>query len=169
MASNKKPRKKYRPKGVRLDNLAYICESFSPVTSHKHIALDLRIKNHEAMAALTTGTATREDWDILVAAFNMTEAFYRLGIGAEYKAEVKLGLDALHAVGKRSLTLGGRFVLRSEEMRALNTALELHDAQLDVATLRDMERAIEIVNNEFRLKKMRSVVDRTPELTASAA
>lgn len=168
MAANKKPRKKYRPKGVRLDNLAYIRESFSPVTAHQHIALDLRIKNHEAMTALTKGTATRADWDILVAAFNMTEAFYRLGIGADYKEEVKLGLDALHAVGKRSLTLGGRFVLRSDEMKALNMALELHDAQLDVATLRDMERAIEIVNNEFRLKKMRSVVDCQEKLAQAA-
>lgn len=168
MAANKKPRKKYRPKGVRLDNLAYIQESFSPVASHEHIALDLRIKNHEAMTALTKGTATRADWDILVAAFNMTEAFYRLGIGADYKDEVKLGLDALHAVGKRSLTLSGRFIPRAGEMQALNTALELHDAQLDVATLRDMERAIDIVNKERQLGRMRSVVDCSAKMAQAA-
>jgi hypothetical protein len=52
----------------------------------------------------------------------------------------------------------GQFVLKSEEMKALNTIMELHDAQLEVITLKDMERAYKIVVEEFRQRKMRPIV-----------
>jgi hypothetical protein len=52
----------------------------------------------------------------------------------------------------------GRFILKAEEMNALNEAMELHDAQLEVITLKDMENAIKLVNEELRQKKMRSIV-----------
>jgi hypothetical protein len=37
----------------------------------------------------------------------------------------------------------------------------LHDAQLEVITLKDMENAIKVVNEEFRQRKMRPIVERT--------
>jgi hypothetical protein len=43
-------------------------------------------------------------------------------------------------------------------MKALNTIMELHDAQLEVITLKDMERAYKIVVEEFRQRKMRPIV-----------
>jgi hypothetical protein len=36
--------------------------------------------------------------------------------------------------------------------------MELHDAQLEVITLKDMENAINLVNEELRQKKMRPIV-----------
>jgi hypothetical protein len=36
--------------------------------------------------------------------------------------------------------------------------MELHDAQLEVITLKDMENATKLVVEEFRQKKMRSIV-----------
>jgi hypothetical protein len=36
--------------------------------------------------------------------------------------------------------------------------MELHDAQLEVITLKDMERAYKIVVEEFRQRKMRPIV-----------
>jgi hypothetical protein len=38
--------------------------------------------------------------------------------------------------------------------------MELHDAQLEVITLKDMENAINLVNEELRQKKMRPIVKR---------
>jgi hypothetical protein len=73
---------------------------------------------------------------------------------------VSTGLDSLHAVGKRGAPIG-RFILRSEEMRALNTLMELHDAQMDVITVKDMERAFKIVDEEYKQRKMRPIVERT--------
>jgi hypothetical protein len=45
-------------------------------------------------------------------------------------------------------------------MNALNEAMELHDAQLEVITLKDMENAINLANEELRQKKMRPIVKR---------
>ena len=66
-------------------------------------------------------------------------------------------MDSLHAVGVRGVKTG-RFILKSEEMNALNVAMELHDAQLEVITLKDMENAIKLVTEELRQRKMRSIV-----------
>jgi hypothetical protein len=119
--------------------------------------IELKIKNHLALTNLTKGVAVRHDIDTLIQAVNMVEALYRLGFGREYATEVRAGLDALHAVGVRGAG-SGRFILKSEEMNALNEAMELHDAQLEVITLKDMENAIKLVNEELRQKKMRPIV-----------
>lgn len=151
-------RSKYRPRGVLLNPMGFVLESLTPVRAHASIALDLRIKNHNAMTALTTGVATREDIDTLVAALNVTEALYRLGFGKEYGKEVHDALAALRAVGNRGWHNGMKFILKSAEMLALNTALELHDAQLDVITLKDLERALHIVQEEMRTRKATPIV-----------
>lgn len=146
-------RSKYRPKGVLPDTMAYVTAGFKPIAEHNEYLLDLRIKNHEALMTLTRGKATRQDLDVLITAFNIVEALYRLGFGADYKDVVANGLDAVRAVGARGAP-NSKFILRSEEMQAINLAMELHDAQLDVITVRDMEQAIKEVDKEFRSHKM---------------
>jgi hypothetical protein len=37
--------------------------------------------------------------------------------------------------------------------------MDVHDAQLDDCTVREMERALEIVAEEVRLKKCRAIVE----------
>jgi hypothetical protein len=122
--------------------------------------LDLKIKNHAALEALTKGKATRSDIDMLVAMGNMTEAFARMGFGSEYSDVVKEGLIALRSVGARGAE-SGRFILRAAEMTALNEYMELHDAQMEVVTLKDMDAAIGLVREEYRLKKMTPIVEKT--------
>lgn len=139
--------------------LGYVLESLTPVAKMDKYFMDLKIKNHMALTNLTQGIAVRQDIDTLIQAVNMVEALYRLGFGREYATEVRAGLDSLHAVGVRGVE-SGRFILRSEEMNALNAAMELHDAQLEVITLKDMENAIKLVAEELRQKKMRPIVKR---------
>lgn len=146
-------RSKYRPKGVRLDTMAYIKEGMTPIAQHGGYLMTVKIRNHAAMAVLTKGEATRQDIDLLIEAVNICEALYRLGFGREYKDTVKEGMEALLAVGRRGLA-SGRFILTGPEMTALNLLMELHDAQLDLCTIKDMEQAIELVNKERALKKM---------------
>ena len=74
---------KYRPKGVVLNTMAYVMESMTPVEKHGSFLIDLKIKNHEAMTALTKGQATKTDLDMLIAMVNFVEALYRMGIGTE--------------------------------------------------------------------------------------
>ena len=142
-----------------MNPMAYVMESMTPVAKHDTYLVDLKIRNHMAMTNLTQGKATRSDMDTLIPMANIVEALYRLGFGRDYAAEVRSGLDALHTVGRRGAE-SGRFILRSEEMRALNTLMELHDAQMDAITIRDMERALKLVDEEFKQRKMRPIVER---------
>jgi hypothetical protein len=150
-------RSKYRPKPVLQNPLGYVLESMTPVSQHESFLVDVKIKAHMALLNLTQGKAVREDIDTLIQAVNVVEALYRMGFGTEYGDAMRNGLDALHSVGVRGAK-SNRFILRSEEMKALNTIMELHDAQLEVITLKDMEKAYKLVLEEFRQKKMRPIV-----------
>ena len=147
-------RSAYRPKPVLVNPLLYVLESFRPVRAHDSYLIDLKIKNHGAMSNLTKGLAGKEDVDALINMVNVVEALYRLGFGREYGDVVKDGLDALHDLGRRGVQTG-RFVLKAQEMSHLNLIMELHDAQMDLVTIKDMEKAIDLVNKEFAQRKMR--------------
>jgi len=153
-------RSKYRPKPVLLNPLGYVLEGLEPVRSHTSHATKLKIMNHLALSNLTQGKAVRHDIDVLINMVNIVEALYRLGFGEEYAQEVKEGLDALHQVAVRGKD-NHRFILKAGEMNALNVICDLHDAQLEVITVKDLDRAIALVEEERRNKRMRSVVSRT--------
>jgi hypothetical protein len=153
-------RSKYRPKHVLLNPMGFVMENLSPVRSHTAFMLDLKIKNHAALEALTKGNATRADIDTLVAMGNVTEAFARMGFGKDYSDVVKQGLQALRSVGARGAA-SNRFILKAAEMSALNEFMELHDAQMEVVTLKDMDAAIALVREEYRLKKMTPIVEKS--------
>jgi hypothetical protein len=136
--------------------LGYVLEGMTPVAQHDSFLIDLKVKNHMALTSLTQGKATRQDIDTLIQSLNIVEALYRLGFGREYGDVMRKGSDALHAVGVRG-AVSHRFVLKPEEMNALNESMELHDAQLEVITVKDMDKAIGLVIKEFHQKKMRAI------------
>lgn len=150
---------KYRPKPVLANPLGYILEGMTSVRAHETSGLDLKIKNHLALANLTKGNGTRSDINMLIAMGNITEALYRMGFGTEYVDDIRGGINALYAVAVRGKD-NNRFILRAEEMKALNVLCELHDAQLEVITVKDMGRAVELVEKEHRSGKMRKVVEK---------
>ena len=145
-------RSKYRPKPVLANPMGYVIESMTPVAQHDSFALDLQTKNHFALAMLTQGNATKADINVLISAFNITESLWRLGFGKEYRNVVDVGIRALRAVGKRGLDTD-KFALEPDEADALNEAMELHDAQLEIITVGDMDRAVRIVHEEIRNKR----------------
>ena len=142
-----------------LNPLGYVLEGLEPVRSHTSHATKLKIMNHLALSNLTQGKANRHDIDVLINMVNIVEALYRLGFGQEYAQEVKDGLDALHAVAVRGKD-SNKFILKAGEMNALNVICELHDAQLEVITVKDLDQAISLVEDERRNKRMRSVVQK---------
>jgi hypothetical protein len=150
-------RSKYRPKGVLPDPMTWLLAGMKPFKDAPY-SVDLRIKNHGAIDALRRGVATKDDMDVLIGAFNMTEAFVRLrpDLGVDWADEIKAGMDALYAVSKRGAE-SMRFILKASELVAMNLLMEIHDAQLDQTTVKDLEEAMDIVKEEHRLKKMRSV------------
>ena len=104
----------------------------------------VRIKNHDAMRAIAQGDADRASIHALMDAFNMCEALVSMGIGADYKTEAFDGNIALKCIARRGLATG-RFVGTGPELTAMNVAMELHDAQLDVAIISQLEKAMDIV------------------------
>ena len=152
-------RSKYRPKPILQNPVGYVLEGMTPVASHDKFLLDLEINNYLAMALLTQGKATREDMDKLINMSNITEALYRMGFGTEYKDVLVKGSSALLAVARRGAETN-RFVLWAQEMTALNDLMELHDAQMDVITIRDVEKAVALVKNERRQKRMTNIITR---------
>ena len=155
-----KPRKKYKPKGVRLDAIQWVINGFRNISETGDAVLHLKIKNHESLECLRKGEATRMDIDAIISAFNMAEALARMQIGDDYAAEIKAGQDALLAVAKRGVSRDDRFVLKAEELTAINLVLEIHDAQLEITTIGELEKAMDIVTKEIRMRKARPVLEK---------
>lgn len=156
-----KPRKKYKPKGVRLDAIQWVINGFRNISETGDAVLHLKIKNHESLECLRKGEATRMDIDAIISAFNMAEALARMQIGDDYAAEIKAGQDALLAVAKRGVSRDDRFVLKAEEMQAIMLVAEIHDAQLEITTIGELEKAMDIVAKEIRMRKARPVLEKT--------
>jgi len=149
---------KYKPKGVRLDVMAWVQSGMKPFSSVS-LAVDIRIKNHVALEQLRLGQADKENIDIIIGAFNMMEGFGRMGIGNDWAEEIRAGQDALLSVAKRGVQRDMRFVATGPELVAINLAMEVHDAQLDVCTVRQLEQALDIVQEDVIHKRARAIND----------
>jgi hypothetical protein len=156
-----KPRKKYKPKGVRLDAIQWVINGFRNISETGDAVLHLKIKNHESLECLRKGEATRMDIDAIISAFNMAEALARMQIGDDYSAEIKAGQDALLDAAKRGVNRDDRFILKAAELSAINLVMEIHDAQLEITTIGELEKAMDIVAKEIRMRKARPVLEKT--------
>ena len=67
-------RSKYRPKPILQNPMDYVLSGFKPVRDLPGIYLDAQIKNRTALEQVRKGLATKEDIDMLIGAFNITEA-----------------------------------------------------------------------------------------------
>ena len=157
-------RSKYRPKPVLVNPLGYVIESMTPVTKHENFLLDLKIKNSEAMVALMQGHATKADMDILIAMSNVTEALHQMGFGAEYQDVCLNGRVAILSVVIRA-GKHGRFTPTGPEIQLLNLLMELHDAQMDIVTVRDIEKALALVKFKIQYDKDTIKLAKVPEVT----
>jgi hypothetical protein len=147
---------KYKPKGVRLDNMAWVQSGLRRVEGVSASAT-IKIRNHDAMNTLRLGAATRAEIDVLINALNVTEALARQGVGSDWLPELRAAQDALLTLARRGLK--SRFIVRGDELTALNLAMEIHDAQLETVTVKQLETAMNDVTETVRLKKARSIVE----------
>lgn len=155
-----KKRSKYRPKGIRLDNLSWVKAGLQRVGTLPQAGVALKLKNHEALDSVRTGHANRDHIDVLIAAFNVAEAFLRLNpdLGEPHAADITKAQDALFTMGQRYAKTGS-FVFTGPELMAVRYGMEIHDAQLDQCTVREMERAIDFVHKEIMAKKARPIME----------
>ena len=135
----KKPRnKKYVPRLVRLDPMAFVKTGLTMAPDSQMTIL--KIKNHAAMSRLANGTGTRDDWDTIIGAINMAQVMAELGTGDEYRKLILSAGAAMLAVGKRYMRWD-KFEFCGDELARVNDALDVHEAQLDVSRVIDIERA----------------------------
>lgn len=133
-------RSRYRPKPIIVDTMAHVRQSLSPVTELDGL-LTLRIRNHDALATLAAGKATRGDLDVIIAALNVAEALIMQDVGDQYLQQLRDGQDAIADLAARGLQRPA-FLATGPQLTAINWAMELHDAQLEVITVAQLERAV---------------------------
>jgi hypothetical protein len=119
----------------------------------------LKIRNYDAMNSLRLGSATRREIDAIIDAMNVAEALCKRGRGEDWLPEIQAAQDNLLELARRGVANDMRFIVRGEELKALNLGMEIHDAQLEAVTVRELELAMQDVMENLRLKKMRHIVE----------
>jgi hypothetical protein len=151
---------KYKPRGVRLDNVSWILAGMKKVGALPTAGVDLKLKNRGALDSILMGKGTRDHVDVLIAAVNICEALIRIrdDLGVDWAKEIRAAQDAIYMMGRRGVEKD-RFAFTGPEMTAVKLVMDLHDAQLDDCTVKEMETALDIVHEEIRLKKCRPIVE----------
>jgi len=154
-----KKRSKYRPRRIISDPVSWVISGMKPVSSSGD-AVGLKIKNHQALLEVTQGNADRNSVDILIAAMNMAEALYVINadLGKQYATEIKAAQDAIFHMARRGVEKG-KFLFTGLEMQAMNTGMEVHDAQLDACTIAELETAIKFVYEAIKHRRARPIVE----------
>lgn len=152
-------RSKYRPKPQLPDPLNWVIAGMRPVLTATEVMDNVRIKNHLALRMIVEGQATRKDLDVLIEAFNITEALCRVdaALGRDWSEEIRAGQGALLSMAQRGVAKEDRFLFTGAELNAANTVMEVHDAQLERCTVAQMEKAIHEVIKDKQHKKARPI------------
>jgi len=149
MPSNSKPRKQYRPKPQMLNPLGHVLEGMESVKSRDSYLRTLKIRNSEAVLALLRGEATKLDMNVLVAMSNMVEVFCAMGFGQEYTDVSTEGRTAILKIIFRAVDKH-TFVPMGPEIKAIQELMELHDQQMDVITIRELDTAIALARKKIK-------------------
>lgn len=153
-------RSAYRPKNVILDTMQWVKQGMKTIDQTGPTATSLRLKNHLALEAMLKGDGTTDDIDVLIACFNVAEALAMRKLGQEYRAEITAAQDAILAMSQRGIKVK-RFLFTGPEMQAVRTGMDVHNAQLDVCTVADLEKALDLVARELRARRARTIVGAT--------
>ena len=143
----KKRTKKYKARDVIQNPLNFFLGGLKRIGG-EHLT-ELNSKNHASILAITQGRATKEHFDQLTGMVNMALVLTEMHFNNEYLAMLYESHDALHALGQRYLKIG-KFVFKAEELNSMNSAIEVHEAQLDVLRVIDVERAYDEIQRRLK-------------------
>lgn len=151
-------RSKYRPREKLTDPVAYVVRGCRPLADQVATKLSLLAKNHAAMDELVHGRGNGEHAAVVINALNITEALTRVRpeFGAEWLVEVNQALDAIFVMANRG-NATGQFVFTATELAAVNLAMEIHDQQLEVCSIIEMERALRDVEKVIASGRARKI------------
>lgn len=164
--STKKRTKKYAgPKYIAKNPMVTFFGGMSDQHA-QHLQTTL-LANHTAMANMARGVGDAHDWDRLNGAINMALVMTEQGIGAEYRDEFKAASQAMLACVRRALKTD-RYVFTGDELKAMNTALDSHDAQMTCIRAIDVDRAAaEVMRRLQHRVNVASIHETHPEEVAA--
>jgi len=154
---NMRKKSKYKPRGVRLDAMKWVVTGMTKVSAKESEYVTMHLKNMSALDSLTKGTASKQEMDIIIGVINVAEALCELGFAKEYRQMVLSASSALYDVCKRSFELGDRFVCRGSELSAIKDGYEVHDAIMEVCTIGDLDKALDVVEDVLKAKKAKVI------------
>lgn len=153
-------RSKYKPKAVLTDPMTWVKKGLQRVADNEQ-AVVLKLRNHEALVDFTQGRGDRAAMDVLIAAMNLAEAFatlYPERMGGHLMEDIRIAQDALLDMGRRGL-IRGSFLFTGQELQAINIGMEIHDLQMEVCTISELEKALDMVAEAIRHRRARRIVN----------
>ena len=151
-----KPRKKYKPKGIRPDPISWVISGFKKVADVPDAGTKLMLKNHVSFDEVREGRGDTHHVDNLISMVNMAEALAKRQLGRDWLEEIREAQDAIYQMAQRGVS-GKPFLFTGEELKAVQTIVELHDEQLRNCSVRTLELALEDIEKEFKGNKMRKI------------
>lgn len=170
MPASKKPRKKYVPgatDGRAVERKRRKKLNAMPVSE---TCQSLQVRNHEALLAITTGAGTSRHWHDVTEALNVATVLSETIFDRQYLPEI-LEAAVAHARCGARLHKVGRLGYTGEELRAVNRAMDVHDAQLDEITFGELTRAHDEVKRRAATQPTltpHNVEERAAEYAATA-
>jgi hypothetical protein len=152
---------KYKPRQQLVNPVQWVLNGFQPMRTAPESA-SLKIKNHQAMFDMVNGEPTRHTIDILIAAMNMAEGLSIINpekLGGHLEEEIRAAQNALHSMGKRSVSKGV-FRFTGPELQAMNIGMEIHDQQLDTCTIEEIDKSLKLVIKTIQAKKARPIMEK---------
>lgn len=133
-------RKPFKSKWLRVNPLELVADRIKPVEKQDQWALDRKLKQANALAALMRGEAKRAHVSDILATHNMAVALQKYKKGREYEGITDRSANALVSLTDRYAKTG-KYLLTGEEMNALRDLVDLHNEQLAICTVGEVDDA----------------------------
>jgi len=143
-----KKKSKYKPKQIRLDTMEFVKQGIVKVADVPVAGIKLRLQSYEAFDTIVSGEPTKDHVDTLISCGNMAETLARFGHGQDWLPEIMQAQKCILDMGRRGLKKGS-FRFTGDEMQKIKLLLEIHDAQLEATTVRDMEKALDYIAKQI--------------------
>ena len=155
MSKPKKPRNKtYKPRSISQHGglvAIAMCHARGENASvlKPDQVTDLGVAYWLSLENLRTGDANEESWSCVACALNVALVLCEKGIGAEYVDALVMALDGTFRAKIRSAKTGN-FRLDGEALRDIETALIIHDSQLELAKRYEVQEAMNVIYRRLK-------------------
>jgi hypothetical protein len=149
--TEKKVKKKYKPKTVLYDTMQYVKTGMAPMSTASTLVMTLKLKNHGALDNLRHHKGTKEDVTVLTHAFITAQSIADLKVGGseEYSEALDTAQEAILTISNRS-DKWKKVQATPVEVDNLIYGMDVHDAQLAICTVSELEKAILLAKTAIR-------------------